>query len=189
MATKISLSVVAIFVACCSARGHDMNLPVNAKLGVPGFPDCNRLHPSLRLSVKEAAKDLYCGQKGKNHAGATRIACVGDSITAGVHSTGGKHTYPGQLQLLLDKKYGEGKYAVTNLGACGSTMLKSGDSPYWERPQYKSLVNSTWDIVIIQVRHTFVIPMIRKHYNPTTNKNYPHLFSIAWHERCQRPWQ
>ena len=162
MATKISLSVVAIFVACCSARGHDMNLPVNAKLGVPGFPDCNRLHPSLRLSVKEAAKDLYCGQKGKNHAGATRIACVGDSITAGVHSTGGKHTYPGQLQLLLDKKYGEGKYAVTNLGACGSTMLKSGDSPYWERPQYKSLVNNTWDIIIIQVRHIFLISTVRK---------------------------
>ena len=162
MATKIFLSVVAIFVACCSARGHDMNLPVNAKLGVPGFPDCNRLHPSLRLSVKEAAKDLYCGQRGKSHVGTTRIACVGDSITAGVHSTGGNHTYPGQLQLSLDKKYGEGKYVVTNLGACGSTMLKSGDSPYWERPQYKSLVNNTWDIIIIQVRHIFLISTVRK---------------------------
>ena len=160
MATKISLSVVAIFVACCSARGHDMNLPVNAKLGVPGFPDCNRLHPSIRLSVKEAAKDLYCGQRGKSHVGTTRIACVGDSITAGVHSTGGNHTYPGQLQLSLDKKYREGKYVVTNLGACGSTMLKSGDSPYWERPQYKSLVNNTWDIIIIQLRHTFLISIV-----------------------------
>ena len=90
------------------------------------------------------------------------VIFVGDSITAGVHSTGGKHTYPGQLQLLLDKKYGEGKYAVTNLGACGSTMLKSGDSPYWERPQYKSLVNNTWDIIIIQVRHIFLISTVRK---------------------------
>lgn len=155
MATKIFLSAMAMFVACCCA--HDMNLPVNTNLGVPGFPDCNRVHPKSHLPVKEAANDLYCEQKGKGNAGAVRIACVGDSITAGVHSTGGIHTYPGQLQLFLDKKYGEGKYAVTNLGACGSTMLKSGDSPYWKRPQYQSLINNTWDVVIIQVRHIFVM--------------------------------
>ena len=45
------------------------------------------------------------------------------SITAGVHSSGGNHTYPGQLQIMLDIQY-PGKYKVTNLGACGSTMLK-----------------------------------------------------------------
>ena len=57
-----------------------------------------------------------------------KVACVGDSITAGAHSSGGNHTYPAQLQMLL----GDG-YVVTNLGACGSTMTKHGDSPYWQR--------------------------------------------------------
>lgn len=48
---------------------------------------------------------------------------IGDSITAGVHSEGGNMTYPAQLQTMLDTKY-PGKYKVTNLGACGSTMMK-----------------------------------------------------------------
>ena len=35
-----------------------------------------------------------------------RVATVGDSITAGVHSSGGNHTYPFQLQMMLDAKHG-----------------------------------------------------------------------------------
>ena len=53
--------------------------------------------------------------------------------------------------MILDAEHGWGKYTVTNLGACGSTMLKNGDSPYWKRPQYQSLINSTWDIVTIML--------------------------------------
>ena len=71
---------------------------------------------------------------------------VGDSITAGALSSSDDHTYPSQLQALL----GTG-YEVTNLGACGSTLQKKGDSPFWERPQYDTLVNSTWDVVIIML--------------------------------------
>ena len=52
-----------------------------------------------------------------------RVKSIGDSITAGVHSEGGNMTYPAQLQTMLDTKY-PGKYKVTNLGACGSTMMK-----------------------------------------------------------------
>ena len=44
-----------------------------------------------------------------------------------------------------------GKFQVTNLGACGSTMLKGGDSPYWKRPQYASLTNNTWDVITIML--------------------------------------
>ena len=43
------------------------------------------------------------------------------------------------------------KYNVTNLGACGATLQKEGDSPYWKRPQFQALINGTWDIVIIMV--------------------------------------
>lgn len=43
------------------------------------------------------------------------------------------------------------KYKVTNLGACGSTMQKAADSPYWKRPQYNALTGSKWDILIIML--------------------------------------
>ena len=56
----------------------------------------------------------------------------------------------GQLQILLDKAY-PGKYVVTNLGACGSTMMKGADSPYWQRPQYAAFTHGAWDIVIIML--------------------------------------
>ena len=49
---------------------------------------------------------------------------MGDSITAGAHSSGNAMTYPSQLQAMLDPA----KYAVTNLGACGSTMQKNAVS-------------------------------------------------------------
>merc|ERR1712232_898133 len=71
--------------------------------------------------------------------------------TAGAHSSGGNHTYPGQLQILLDQKHGPGAYSVTNLGACGTTMLKKGNSPFWKKPQYKALVAGKWDIVTIML--------------------------------------
>ena len=44
-----------------------------------------------------------------------------------------------------------GKYKVTNLGACGSTMLKKSNSPYWERPQMKALTGAKWDYIIIML--------------------------------------
>jgi len=142
---KLPLTILAASVLVCT-EAHD-GLPVNPELGVPGFPDCHQpVKSALRgeMSVDEAAHTLVCQQKGSDDA--IKIACVGDSITAGVHSSGPQYTYPSQLQDLLGDEY-----AVTNLGACGSTMLKKANSPYWERPQYQTLVNNTWDIVVIML--------------------------------------
>jgi lysophospholipase L1-like esterase len=130
--------------------GHDNGFPINPALGVPGFPDCVRARPSLALNVEDAANDLICAQK-EAPKDAIKIGCIGDSITAGVHSSGGNHTYPGQLQILLDQIHGEGKYSVTNLGACGSTMLKKSNSPYWKRSQYTALTKGKWDIITIML--------------------------------------
>ena len=80
-----------------------------------------------------------------------RIACVGDSITFGAHSTGGNSTYPGQLQILLDDAQGAGKYAVSNLGNSGKMMLKNSSAPYWKTKQYQQLVSQTWDVVVIML--------------------------------------
>src|SRR5579863_8364775 len=54
-----------------------------------------------------------------------RIACVGDSITAGLGVATGK-SYPSQLQALLGDKW-----QVQNFGVSGRTLLKKGDHPYW----------------------------------------------------------
>ena len=72
-----------------------------------------------------------------------RIACVGDSITAGVCSSGDNHTYPAQLQKQLTAKYGKGAYKVTNLGSSGATMLKRGDQPYWQRGEFEQVNKTT----------------------------------------------
>jgi len=140
-------------VVCASipvlAAAHGESFPINPVLGVPGFPDCERAHPQLELNVEAAADDLICMQK--DSPGAIRIGMIGDSITAGVCSSGGKHPYPQQLQVLLDQAYGEGVYSVTNLGACGATMLKKGDSPYWKRSQFNTLTSSKWDIITIML--------------------------------------
>jgi lysophospholipase L1-like esterase len=143
--------LLAAFVVADFGFAHDENLPVNDILGVPGFPSCLREHPDVAMSVEDAAKDLKCEQNGKEDDSIIKIGCIGDSITAGVHSSGGIHPYPQQLQILLDAKHGKGKYAVTNLGACGSTMLKISNSPYWERPQFKTLTAAKWDIVTIML--------------------------------------
>eukprot|EP00035_Acanthoeca_spectabilis_P020900 m.435162 g.435162 ORF g.435162 m.435162 type:complete len:411 (-) comp17818_c0_seq1:77-1309(-) len=141
MRTALALAMVA------GCLGHD-GLPINPALGVPGFPDC--VNPSLakKSPLEKAIHELACSQKGTD--GQIKIGTVGDSITAGVHSSGGNHTYPGQLQILLDASF-PGKFAVTNLGACGSTMLKKSNSPYWERPQFTTLKNGKWDIIIIML--------------------------------------
>lgn len=80
-----------------------------------------------------------------------QIAAVGDSITAGALASDSSHAYPQQLQALLDATHGTGAYEVTNLGEGGATMQKGADSPYWDRSSYTTLIENTWDIVVIML--------------------------------------
>ncbi|MBO6101847.1 MAG: hypothetical protein J6P03_01170, partial [Opitutales bacterium] len=62
-----------------------------------------------------------------------RVACIGDSITAGAGVKGRENFYPSKLQ----EKLGDA-YEVRNFGVSGRTMLSKGDSPYikdgaWKR--------------------------------------------------------
>jgi lysophospholipase L1-like esterase len=142
----MALSLLLTTAALAHVPDGYEKLPVNPLLGVPGFPDC------VKSNEPNVAPEfaLNCSQKPKDTAAQITIGCIGDSITAGVHSSGGNHTYPGQLQIMLDEA-SPGKYKVTNLGACGSTMLKISNSPYWKRPQYKALTAAKWDIIIIML--------------------------------------
>jgi lysophospholipase L1-like esterase len=76
-----------------------------------------------------------------------RIACVGNSITAGARLTHPeKNAYPAQLQQML----GEG-YQVTNFGVSGRTVLRNCDRSYMATPAYKNALNSNPNIVFIKL--------------------------------------
>ncbi len=74
-----------------------------------------------------------------------KVACVGDSITQG---PGHEHpdSYPMQLQQILGKDY-----IVKNLGVSGRTLLKQGDFPYWNEPQFEEVSAFEPDIVVIML--------------------------------------
>lgn len=118
----LKCAVLAPLLAAVAAH-DDISMPVNPSLGVPGFPDCTRLHPLRNLSVEAAAMDLRCEQKGA--ADAIKIGCVGDSITAGVHSSGGIHPYPAQLQILLDAAKGKVRSQHVRTSAVDSGSIAS----------------------------------------------------------------
>ena len=76
---------------------------------------------------------------------ATKVACVGDSITAGYLSSCGLN-YPNQLQSLLGEEY-----KVTNYGVGGTTLLRKADHPYWNTSSFVAASKSNADIVIIML--------------------------------------
>ena len=76
-----------------------------------------------------------------------RIACVGNSITYGSRVVNReKNAYPAQLQAML----GEG-YDVANFGVSGATLLKKGNKPYWNQPEYKKALEFNPDVVFIKL--------------------------------------
>ncbi|MBA3684726.1 MAG: sialate O-acetylesterase [Planctomycetes bacterium] len=74
-----------------------------------------------------------------------RIACVGDSITAGYGLDQAEY-YPSVLERLL-----AGKAVVTNAGRSGATLLKAGDSPYWVTGEFTAATDSKPQIVVIML--------------------------------------
>jgi len=134
------LPVLAVFAH------HLDEAPINPQLRIAGWPDCVQTNWRANATKEELAMDLVCQQKPKQNSAQISVACVGDSITAGACSSGPSMTYPSQLQQML----GSG-YLVTNLGACGATLQKKADSPYWNRPQYTALIQGKWDIVVIML--------------------------------------
>jgi sialate O-acetylesterase len=74
-----------------------------------------------------------------------RVACVGDSITAGVGvDNPGFNAYPPVLGRMLG-----GGWDVRNFGVSGRTMLKKGDNPYWIERAYTDALAFKPDILVI----------------------------------------
>lgn len=76
-----------------------------------------------------------------------KIACVGNSITYG---SGLKdrltESYPARLQALLGTSY-----EVSNFGVSGATMLKKGNKPYWNTPEYQRVLSAAPDLIFIKL--------------------------------------
>ena len=73
------------------------------------------------------------------------MACVGDSITAGVGAARGK-SYPAQLGQLLGDRW-----EVRNFGNSGSTLLNKGNKPYQKQKQFSGALAYNPQVVIIML--------------------------------------
>lgn len=74
-----------------------------------------------------------------------KVACVGNSITQGP-GRDNPDSYPLQMQEILGETY-----EVKNFGVSGRTLLKKGDYPYWDEPQFEEVKGFQPDILIIKL--------------------------------------
>ena len=76
-----------------------------------------------------------------------KIACIGNSITAGAGLQNAYlESWPIQLRTLL----GAGYY-TENMGVSGTTMMKTGDSPWWNQHQYGATIKFNPDEILISL--------------------------------------
>lgn len=66
------LSAALALAVAVQAHEVTVNNPI---LGVPGFPDCQRLHPADELTVDAAAHDLRCHQRAASKD-SVKVACA-----------------------------------------------------------------------------------------------------------------
>jgi len=77
-----------------------------------------------------------------------RVACVGDSITAGSGTPLRLlESYPAQLQRMLDPKV----WRVQGFGVSGATLLKGGDKPYQQTSAFQDALRYHPNVVVIML--------------------------------------
>ncbi len=74
-----------------------------------------------------------------------RIAFLGNSITQGP-GRDNPGSYPLQVGALLGDSY-----EVKNFGVSGRTLLKKGDFPIWNEPQFQEAKDFTPDVLVIKL--------------------------------------
>jgi lysophospholipase L1-like esterase len=74
-----------------------------------------------------------------------KVAFVGNSITQGP----GREN-PGSFPLQVGEILGDA-YQVKNFGVGGRTLLKKGDFPYWNEPQFQEVKDFRPDVVLIKL--------------------------------------
>jgi len=113
---------------------------------------------TLLVSSKAAfAADANAPIRVEDYQNTIRVACVGDSITAGVGAGGGQ-AYPAQLGRMLGSKW-----EVRNFGVSGCTLLNHGDNPYQKQGAFKAALAYKPDVVVIMLGTNDTKPQNWKH--------------------------
>lgn len=88
---------------------------------------------------------VFCAFAAMGVQAQIKVACVGNSITAGsTLSNAATQAYPARLGALLGKGY-----TVKNEGLSGAYMQKAGRSPYWTTSQFKDVFSYKPAIITI----------------------------------------
>lgn len=100
-----------------------------------------------------------------------KIACIGNSITAGYLLKDAAHeSYPAQLQKLSGDKYD-----VKNFGYSGATLLKKGHKPYYKTAEFIAALDFKPNIVIIHLGLNDTDPRNWPNYKDEFAANYSWL--------------
>jgi len=104
-----------------------------------------------------------------------RVACVGDSITYGAFIPDRENaSYPALLQTLSG-----GKILVTNLGASGHTLVKTGKLSWWNSPAFAESAAFAPDVVVIMLGTCDVAePEKLNDYEPDLNALLDHFAGL-----------
>jgi len=87
---------------------------------------------------------LIC--RGAIAAPSLRVACVGDSITAG-YAVKSEDSYPTQLRSMVGNEFQQ----IRNFGISGTTLLKKGDSTYWNPNFLEAITDFQPHIVLLML--------------------------------------
>ncbi|MEO9475346.1 MAG: GDSL-type esterase/lipase family protein [Cyclobacteriaceae bacterium] len=100
-----------------------------------------------------------------------KVACVGNSITygAGIEERDSL-AYPPQLQRILGSEW-----LVENFGRSGATLLRNGNLPYWDQPEFEQAKSFGADVVIIMLGTNDSKPMNWEPYKGEYVKDYHDL--------------
>ena len=97
----------------------------------------------LFLCSRVSLGDVPSPIQVEDYQGAIRVACVGDSITAGVGAKAGA-SYPVQLGAMLGSPWEVGNFGVSN-----ATLLNHGDLPYQQQRAFRAALDYQPHVVII----------------------------------------
>ncbi|WP_316757035.1 GDSL-type esterase/lipase family protein [Pedobacter aquatilis] len=105
------------------------------------------------------------------HSQKIKVACIGNSVTAGYLLANPKlDAYPSKLQQLLGDKY-----QVGNFGHSGATLLKKGHNPYYKNKEFTDALNFHADIAIIALGLNDTDPRNWPNYKDEFSSDYQWL--------------
>jgi len=124
-------------------NGNTMN-DAEVVFGTCEFRSKRRVSVARETVQMPVVKFGYCDAAGSPVTD-IKVACIGNSITEG-----GAGNYFNSWPIQLRDLLGSGYY-TENLGVSGTTMSKSGDSPWWNQPQYNYTFSFNPDIILIKL--------------------------------------